>query len=357
MLRVRKDRDNRFCTPAVLFLLGLVLCLAGCSDGMGLKFAGPGIQTLAPRTQSPEPTTAMPKITIITSDETTVPEATLPAETVPAETPEESTDSESGSETDPEITDASESDGETEPETELETSESEADRPTAAENIADALIDITPGRILSEEDVASIGADTLFWRAPIDDEIFARIYGKSYRDGCPVLREDLRYMQLLHYDLNGNIHVGEMISNYHITDVLLSIFRQLYDAHYPIEKMVLVDEYGADDEASSSDNNTSCFNFRSVANTNNLSYHAKGLAVNINPLYNPYIISGYNTDGEKVCTPVAGVNYLDRTQEYPYKINPDDLCVRLFKEAGFTWGGDWKYTPDYMHFDCRGFGY
>ncbi len=290
----------------------LIFCLTGCSEAAGLRSGRPQIQTL-------EPSAAISKIVIITSDETTAPEDTLPAETEPPAQPEEPS--------------------------------------TAAENKDDALIDITPGKILSEEDVALTGTDAFFWQAPLDDATFARIYGKSYRDGCPVSREDLRYMQLLHYDLEGNIHVGEMISNRHITDVLLSVFRQLYDARYPIEKMILVDEYDANDEASSSDNNTSCFNFRSVANTNRLSYHARGLAVNINPLYNPYIISGYNTDEEKICTPAAGVRYLDRTQDFPYKIDPDDLCVRLFKEAGFTWGGEWKYTPDYMHFDCRGAGY
>ncbi len=216
-----------------------------------------------------------------------------------------------------------------------------------------ALVDISPGSIIPPDVVETLGVDTMFWQEPLDDETFIRIYGKSYKEGCPVAREDLRYMQMLHYDLEGNIRVGEMISNHRITDVLLSIFRQLYDAHYPIEKMLLVDEYDADDESSSADNNTSCFNFRTVANSHNLSYHAQGLAVNINPLYNPYIISGYHTDGPIVCTPAAGIDYLDREQEFPYKIDPDDLCVQLFKEAGFTWGGDWQYTPDYMHFDCR----
>ncbi len=308
MLKLKKARDRSFIRTAAILLLGL--SLTGCSDGDVLRFIDPR--------QTFDPSAPMIKIDIITSDGTNGQEGPLPVE--------------------------------------KETMVASLD-PSGSQNTGNALIDITPGQILTEEQVASIGADALFWQTPLDDTTFARINGKSYREGCPVSREDLRYMQMLHYDLDGNIHVGEMISNYRITDVLLSIFRQLYEARYPIEKMVLVDEYDADDEASSSDNNTSCFNFRTVANTDSLSYHARGLAVNINPLYNPYIISGYNTDEEKVCTPVAGVNYLDRTQDYPYKISPDDLCVRLFKEAGFTWGGDWHYTPDYMHFDCRGAGY
>ncbi len=218
------------------------------------------------------------------------------------------------------------------------------------------LISEAAGQILSPEEVEYLGTDTFFWQSEIDDATFARMYGKSYKEDCPLPREQLRYLQVLHYDLQGNIHVGELVSSSRISDVLLSIFRQLYDARYPIAKMLLVDEYGGDDEASSADNNTSCFNFRRVANSHSLSYHAQGLAININPLYNPYLISG-TAGGDVVCTPIPGEPYLDRTLDHPYMIRPDDLCVKLFKDAGFTWGGDWKYTPDYMHFDCRGSSY
>lgn len=321
-----RNRGNNGATiyPAVILLL--LVCLAGCSKRYEyVEPAEPAKQSEA--ATAAEPASGMRRITILTGSGTSgehpksyAVQAGLMAE------PEDPSADGSGN-------------------------------PPAGVESAGALINISPGSIVAPETVEEVGVDAMFWQTPLDDDTFARINGKSYREGCPVSREDLRYMQMLHYDLEGNIRVGEMISNYRITDVLLSIFRQLYDAHYPIEKMVLVDEYDANDEASSMANNTSCFNFRTVANTHSLSYHASGLAVNINPLYNPYVISGYGTGGEIICTPVDGVNYLDRDQDFPYKISEDDLCVRLFKEAGFTWGGDWSHTPDYMHFDCRGAGY
>lgn len=74
-----------------------------------------------------------------------------------------------------------------------------------------------------------------------------------------------------------------------IAEDVLAIFRQLYEAEYPIEKVRLVDEYDADDEASMSDNNSSAFNFRFISHTTKISKHGLGMAVDINTLYNPYV--------------------------------------------------------------------
>ena len=97
-------------------------------------------------------------------------------------------------------------------------------------------------------------------------------------------------------------------------------------------------------------NNTSCFNYRIAAgDSGNLSYHALGKAIDINPLYNPYIWT--DQEGKVRCDPIEGEAYMDREEEYPYKIQEEDLCCRLFKEHGFLWGGSWQGgEKDYMHF-------
>ena len=59
---------------------------------------------------------------------------------------------------------------------------------------------------------------------------------------------------------DGQTKEGELVVNKAIAEDVLAIFRQLYEAEYPIEKVRLVDEYDADDEASMSDNNSSAFN-------------------------------------------------------------------------------------------------
>ena len=208
--------------------------------------------------------------------------------------------------------------------------------PTAAEN---ADVSESASAIIPSED---------FYITEITDDIFERIKGKSFKDDCTLPREDLRYIHVLHKDLDGEVHEGEMIVNKHIADDVLDILKALYEADYPIERMRLVDEYDADDELSMEDNNSSSFNFRFISHTTKVSKHGLGLAVDINTLYNPYTKV---VDGERIIEPINGEPYLDRNADFPYKINEEDLCYKLFTEHGFEWGGDWTHSKDYQHFE------
>ena len=187
-----------------------------------------------------------------------------------------------------------------------------------------------------------------FYMTKIDDKLFARIQGKSFKNDCTLPREDLRYIHVLHKDLEGNTHEGEIICNVYIAYDVLDIFMKLYDAGYPIEKIRLVDEYDANDELSMRDNNSSSFNFRFISHTTKISKHGLGLAVDINTLYNPYV---KEVDGKKILEPATAGEYTDRSKEFPYKIDTEDLCYKLFTEHGFEWGGNWKSVKDYQHFE------
>ena len=142
-----------------------------------------------------------------------------------------------------------------------------------------------------------------------------------------------------------------MIANVLIANDLIEIFRELFVHHYPIEKMRLVDNWDADDERAMRDNNSSAFNFRFVSHTKRVSKHGIGMAVDINPLYNPY----YKrlADGREIIEPATGKAYLDRAKVFPYKITKGDLCHKLFIQHGFTWGGEWRSCKDYQHFERR----
>ncbi len=191
-------------------------------------------------------------------------------------------------------------------------------------------------------------ADDGFYVSKINDDIFARIKGFSYKDNCTLPLEDLRYIHVLHKDLDGNTHEGELICNVYIAYDVLDIFMKLYDASYPIEKVRLVDEYNADDETSMRDNNSSSFNFRFISHTTRISKHGLGLAIDINTLYNPYV---KETKDKKIIEPATAEAYTDRTKDFPYKIDTNDLCYKLFTEHGFEWGGNWKSVKDYQHFE------
>ena len=175
--------------------------------------------------------------------------------------------------------------------------------------------------------------------------------GKTWHDNPYIKRSDLRYLRISHVDLEGRTHVGEMICNKLIADKLLTIFRELYKAHYPIQQMRLPDVYDADDERQMRANNTSCFCYRAVEGSKKLSYHARGLAIDINPLYNPCVRRLKN--GKTLVQPATGKAYVDRTKPFRYKITPNDLCYKLFIQHGFTWGGAWRSLKDYQHFEYK----
>lgn len=206
-----------------------------------------------------------------------------------------------------------------------------------------------PGDTVSSEYLAAHSATEFFSANAMPDSVFNLMEGKSYKKDCPVKRSDLRYLTCLHMTSDSCSVMGEMVVATSIAEKVLGILRQLYDAHYPIERMRLIDNYDADDERSMTANNSSGFNFRLVNGTHTVSKHGRGLAVDINPLYNPYC--KVLKSGKVQVLPVAGEAYVDRNAKFDYKIERGDLCYRLFKEAGFGWGGDWHTSKDYQHFE------
>ena len=183
----------------------------------------------------------------------------------------------------------------------------------------------------------------------ISDQLFQRIWEKSYKRDCTVPRSELRYLQVVHYNGKGEVVQGELICNKQIANDLMEIFKELYRNKYPIERMRLIDDYDADDERSMEANNTSCFNFRTIAGSKKLSKHSRGMAIDINPLYNPYVRR--LSDGTLQVQPEKGRKYANRKKKIPYKIDRRDLCYRLFIQHGFTWGGSWTTRQDYQHFE------
>lgn len=217
----------------------------------------------------------------------------------------------------------------------------------SGEKLAEAMKAYPAGTLVNTQGVETNALDPLFYYDDITKDIMKRINGKSYGEDCTVLYEELRYIRVLHKGFDGNTHIGEMIVNKALVQDTIEIFRELYQNNYPIEKMFLVDEYDADDEISMADNNSSAFNFRFIAGTTRLSLHSRGLAIDINPLYNPYITK---IDGKTVILPENGSEYADRDSDNSYYIRKGDICYEAFIRKGFTWGGEWKNSKDYQHF-------
>ncbi len=200
--------------------------------------------------------------------------------------------------------------------------------------------------VLSASDLQA--ADGFFVR-PLSPELKKRITGISFPyEPAEISYDDLVDIHVLHYDFNNQVQKGRLICNKKIGQKVLAVFKKLYDNAYQIEKIRLIEDYKGDDEASMRDNNTSCFNYRKIAGSDKLSNHSFGLALDINPLYNPYV---KRTKTKTVISPETATDYADRTRPFPHKIDKDDLAYQAFTEQGFFWGGSWISVKDYQHFE------
>lgn len=197
---------------------------------------------------------------------------------------------------------------------------------------------------MAEQVAETAPAAPVFTAEPIPAAVEARMRGVSYPDDAEVKLSDLRYLRLSYVDFEGGDRIGELVCNKAIAEDLLDIFKTLYEARYPIRSIRLIDDFGGDDEASMAADNTSCFNYRRKTGMRELSKHARGLAVDINPFENPYVRPSR-------VRPAGAAAFADRTKDFPHKIDKDDLCYRLFREHGFSWGGTWRSVQDYQHFE------
>lgn len=170
----------------------------------------------------------------------------------------------------------------------------------------------------------------------------------SWREGCPVGLGDLRYLELAHWDYDGNVTIGELVVAASAAEDIATAFGEMFAAGFPIARMELVDEYAADDDLSMAANNTSAFNCREVAWRPGVwSVHSLGLAIDINPLVNPYVSASR-------LLPPEGAEYADRSVDAPGLIHADDVVVNALANIGWGWGGNWSSAKDYQHFSSNG---
>ncbi len=166
----------------------------------------------------------------------------------------------------------------------------------------------------------------------------------SYRAGCPVGPAALRTVAVSHWGFDGKPRVGRVVVAKRVAPGLVSVFRTLWRAKFPIRRLQPVSAYRGSDDASMAADNTSAFNCRFVGGTSRWSMHAFGEAIDVNPVENPYV------RGSTV-SPPAGRAYLDRSRERPGMAVVDGVLVRAFAAAGWKWGASFG---DYQHFSTSG---
>jgi len=166
---------------------------------------------------------------------------------------------------------------------------------------------------------------------------------KVMNPGAPVGCERQRLVKFGHVGFDGRTHPGALVVLDAVADRVLQIFAALRSRGFPVASAKLMNEYLGDDDASMDANNTSSLNVRAVAGSGRISMHAYGLAIDLNPVHNPYVDRA-KTPPE--VSPKAGSAYLVRNG----RPGMAEAVVDLFADHGFTvWGGLWP-SPDYQHF-------
>lgn len=165
----------------------------------------------------------------------------------------------------------------------------------------------------------------------------------------PVKCERLMQVSFSYRDFEGHRHDdGKLVVLDVVAPHVQAIFNALLQRGFPLRKAIPLEAYQGDDEASMADNNTSAFNGRPMTGGSAWSKHAYGVAIDINPLQNPYI----GKDAGKqivVLPPAARGQYQSRT---PVRPGMAEEVQDIFFSHGFMiWGGNWKQPIDYQHFE------
>lgn len=171
--------------------------------------------------------------------------------------------------------------------------------------------------------------------------------GPVWRRGCPVALRDLRAVRVGYVDFAGRAQRGTLVVHRAHAQRTVRAFRALYTARFPVRRIHPIERYGGSDDRSIEADNTSAFNCRRVTGGTRWSEHAYGRAIDLNPIENPYILSG-RTSHE------ASEPFLDRADVRPGMAVAGGAAVKSFTAAGFRWGGSWSNPVDTQHFSTTG---
>lgn len=169
----------------------------------------------------------------------------------------------------------------------------------------------------------------------------------TWHEDCPVTVDELRYLTMSHHGFDGRLHTGEMIVNAAYAEDIVGVFEKLFEAGFPIEQMKVITADELDAHPTGDGNVTTSFVCRNAVGSANWSFHAYGLAIDINPFHNPYL------RGDLVIPELAEA-YTDRDDLRPGMVLDGDVVVTAFAEIGWPWGGHWSSVKDWMHFSSSG---
>lgn len=245
---------------------------------------------------------------------------------------------------------AEESHSESMPQNPLSTEKVEKDEKEKQESVSDSSL-TNKEELISTNHDSSLTQDFsqdghTFKIEEIPTLLMEQMESKNPIDPTIISYDRLRLVTVTYHGFDNQPHQGQLIVHREVAEDIIEIFKEVFAAQYPIEKIGLLEDYNYSDRDSMADNNSSAFNFRNQTDSQALSMHAYGLAIDINPVQNPYVTDDY-------FLPTNAMLYLDRTKETKGMIQKGDALYEAFISRGWTWGGDWSSIKDYQHFEKR----
>ena len=172
---------------------------------------------------------------------------------------------------------------------------------------------------------------------------------------APVSCERLSKVSFNFINFKGETKKGALIVLDIIAPQVEQIFATLYQEKFPLYSALPMERFKGDDDASMAANNSSAFIARAITGGTNWSKHAYGVAIDINPVQNPFLEFG--DDGKITVKPSdSTLKYVNRSRfRARSKIRRSGMAeevVDIFAYHGFLiWGGDWNYPIDTQHFE------
>lgn len=171
----------------------------------------------------------------------------------------------------------------------------------------------------------------------------ARLWRHAEGVAYPVAADALELLRVTHHTFHGTVEVGWLVVHGEVADECIGIFKRLFKARFPIERIRLLTDFGHCDHCSMADNNSYGYGYRTLDDGVRLSWHSLGLAIDINPRQNPVI-------DQRRAESVDAADYVDREHHRPGMITPGSAAYDAFRETGWEWGGEWTSFKDYHHF-------
>jgi len=159
----------------------------------------------------------------------------------------------------------------------------------------------------------------------------------------------------------GQEYTGILETNRIIAPIMAGFFDMALDMEFPFANVAPASEHNFDDRLLMAASIGHSFNYRTIAGTNRLTFHARGLAFDGNQagdqggehqgFGNPYMRLDEQT-GEWISEP-EGITW---DPNRPGTFYSDHPLVRYMEKQGMFWGGNWKPAEGVVDFQHFGYG-